>query len=119
MFGIKLNQDGDIDLSSGSTVIVKDNEQLKDALKAYLLMNRNTWFEDKKRGFPITRQSSAEKISKNFLDSYYYSRLKNYRDIKSILDFRSSISPVTRVYTMTFKIISNFSKYPETLKLEL
>ena len=119
MYGIKLDASGDIDLSTGSTKLVADLEQLKDALTAYLKMNRESWFEDRKRGFPITRQSSSERLSEDFLATFYYSKIKAYRDITEVVRFSASLDKPTRVFKVVFTAYTTFSTEPLTLELEV
>lgn len=121
MYGIKLDANNDIDLATGNYEIVKDSEQLKDALTAYLRQNRGSWFEDRTRGFPITFGSAAEqfKITPEFLSSYYYTRILSYRDIESVFDYQVSSDTRLRTLSISFSAITSFSAQPVTVTLEI
>ena len=119
MYGIKLDASGDIDLSSGSTILTSDLLQLKDALTAYLKMNKGSWFEDRRRGFPLTRNNSTDTRTEDFLSTFYYSKLKAYRDITSVVSFTASVDKRTRVFTINFTAYTTYSVDPVTLNLEV
>lgn len=103
---ILLNPDThDIDLSSGSVVMITDNlRAVAQRVKVAILLKRGEWFQDVLDGVPYYQEFFTVKNNKPFIDQFMVNYIGNVEDVSKVIAYASVIDIPRRVLRISVSV---------------
>jgi hypothetical protein len=102
MSDLKLDEFGDLDITSGRLALIQTEEQLlSQKLEILFKTFQGEWFLDTRFGIPYTQVILKKGTPKELVDSIIFKAITGYTEVTNIVEFNSTISK--GVYSLLFK----------------
>lgn len=104
MSDIKLNNNGDIDVTDNKLVLLTDPlDCLKQRLTIRLKTFREEWFLNRNAGLPYFQTIFTKAASKSLVDSLFRGYILETNGVRRVTEFTSVKDDANRTYTLSFK----------------
>lgn len=102
MSDLKMDLDGDLDVTDGEVTLVIDEEAIAQHLKIRLRTYRGEWFLDTREGIPYKEFILVKNPNRLIVESIFREVIVGTPGIKSLNSFSLDIDGTTRALTLSF-----------------
>lgn len=102
MSGIKLDINGDIDITDGKFSLTTGVDAIAQRLKQRLGLFLGEWFLDKSRGLPYIQQILVKNPNPTVIDSIFKNEILSEVAVKELTSFELDLDEPTRLLTVNF-----------------
>lgn len=108
MIGFKINSDGDIEVDSEGSIQLLDTiqESVRQRLDIQHKTWQGEWYLDTTYGIAYRQSILGKGLSKAEIDALYLTVIDNDPDVISINYFESTYTPLDRVYSLQYEVIT-------------
>lgn len=102
MSDLKLDQNNDLDVSTGSPVMVEDADATAQQIRIRLRMFLGEWFLDTRQGMPYFQKIVGKKRRKALIDSIFRKAIATTPGVKSVDSLMQTFDGATRKLIISF-----------------